>query len=189
MFDSIFADGELKQFLLSKNENTKWINTPFEKYSNLTTKTKGEFGELFVKKCLSLKGHHIAKRKNSGHDCLVDNIKTEIKFSLDGVINHVSLYKDWERIIFCFIKQPEEDSLIIYMNKDDFTKHMSSGYSVFNRQQGGKNSNNDDYMCGEKDLILLKSTGQAKCITEWIAKNPSKEFIITKRNTIEDYAI
>ncbi len=189
MFDLLFVDGELEEFLSNKNKNNKWVNTSFEKYSSLTTKSKGDFGELFVKKYLSMKGHQITKRQNLGHDCFVDGIKTEIKFSLDGVINHVAIHKDWERIIFCFIKMPEEDSLFLYMNKVDFIQHMKGEYSVFNRQQGGKNSNNDDYMCGEKDLIILKSTGQAKCISEWIPKIPNNSFVVTKRRTIEDYAI
>jgi len=189
MFDLLFADGELQQFLLNTNRNTGWDNTPFEKYPNLTTKSKGTFGELFVKKYLSLKGHQIAKRKNSGHDCLVDGIKTEIKFSLDGIINHVAIYKDWDRIIFCYIKRPEEDSLIVYMNKSDFIQHMNSDYSVFSKQQGGKNGNNDDYMCNEESLVYLKSSGQAKCISEWLPEKPNKDFVISKRRTIEDYAV
>jgi hypothetical protein len=196
LLDLLFADGELQQFLLNANRNTKWDNTRFENYPNLTTKSKGTFGELFVKKCLSLKGHQITKRKNSGHDCLVDGIKTEIKFSLDGIINHVATHKDWDRIIFCYIKRPEQpakctfdDVLIVYMNKNDFIQHMNSDYSVFSKQQGGKNGNNDDYMCNEESLVYLKSSGQAKCISEWLPEKPNKEFVISKRRTIEDYAV
>jgi hypothetical protein len=194
MFHSLLVDDELEEFLSNKilsieNKNKKWMNTLFEKYYILDAHSKGEFGENFIKKWLTLKGHQITKRKNTGHDCLVDGIKTEIKFSLDGVINHVATHKDWERIIFCFIKMPEEYSLFLYMEKSDFIQHINGDDSVFGRQQGGKNGKNDDYMCGEKDLIILKSTKQAKCMSEWIPKIPNNSFVVTKRKTIEDYAV
>ena len=194
MFHSLLVDGELEEFISNKilsieNKNKKWKNTIFEKYYILGTRPKGDFGELFVKKYLSMKGYQITKRKNTGHDCLVDGIKTEIKFSLEGLINHVAIHKDWERIIFCFIKMPEEDSLFLYMEKSDFIQHINSNDSVFDRQQGGKEGENDDYTCKEKDLIILKSMEQAKCISEWIPKIPNNGFVVTKRRTIEDYAV
>ena len=83
MFDSIFADGTLREYI-DNNLKDPWKGTNFEGYVFMSPKQKGEFGERFVSKFMTLSGHKVARAKTStaGHDRVVDDILTEIKFAL-----------------------------------------------------------------------------------------------------------
>ena len=113
MFNTCFNDGSLRDYIMS-NAQDPWEDTPFKGYVHMSPKQKGEFGERFVTKYLQGAGHTVKRAKTStaGHDRVVDEILTEIKFSLatrdrkggvkkdSFIINHVSKDKDWERLVF-----------------------------------------------------------------------------------------
>lgn len=152
MFDNIFSDGELTKFIKSKT-NDPWVNTPFEGYMFLHNASKGSFGEKFVQKYMEQKGSTVKKKTNSGHDRVIDGHKTEIKFSLGGnrkdsvyYINHLSVEKDNERVIFFGINKQEEQSLLVWWNSCDFNDYVKNGPGIFYFQQGGNKLSNDDYM-------------------------------------------
>ena len=178
MFTEAFQDGSLQDYI---NENTQdpWEGTPFEKYVHIGNKIKGEFGERFVHKYMESKGHDVKRAKTStaGHDRVIDGIRTEIKFSLATrnkkggvnkdkfIINHLACGKDWERFIFCGINPNEEDIRIFYILKADFEAHLKSDDCLFNVQQGGKDSGNDDFICTKVKELL--ECDFVKDISEW----------------------
>ena len=164
----MFADGSLQNYI-SKNLADPWLGTPFQGYVYMSPKQKGEFGERFTSKYLSYLKHNVEKAETStaGHDRVVDDILTEIKFSLATrnrskggvvfdkfIINHVSSGKDWERLIFVGINEKEEDMRVVWFTKEDFNNHIESDNSLFNVQQGGKSVGNDDYICTKVDSLL-----------------------------------
>lgn len=177
MFDSIFEDKSLQDYI---NQNLKdpWIGTPLQGYVFLSPKQKGEFGERFVSKYMTLAGHDVKKAATStaGHDRIIGYL-TEIKFSLATrdrkggvvkdkfIINHVSVGKDWERLIFCGINKQEEDARIVFITKEDFEEHLKSDICYFNVQQGGKKVGNDDYIC--TNVAALLECDFVKDISEW----------------------
>lgn len=177
MFDSIFSDNELIDYI-NGNLSDPWIGTPFEGYVFLSPKQKGEFGEKFISKYFSIiKNSNVQKPINSGHDRIVDNKKTEFKFSLatrnanNGVkkdqfiINHISKDKDWERLVFFGINFDENDSRMLWFTKDDFLNYLEYEHCIFNHQQGGKSIKNDDYICTKVDKLLKLSF--IKSIYQW----------------------
>ena len=168
MLNEMFADGSLQNYI-SKNLADPWKGTPFEGYVYMSPKQKGEFGERFTSKYLQLLGFDVKRAKTStaGHDRVVSDILTEIKFSLATrnkskggvvfdkfIINHVSSGKDWERLIFVGINEKEEDMRVVWFTKEDFNNHIKSDNSLFNVQQGGKSVGNDDYICTKVDSLL-----------------------------------
>lgn len=176
MFYSIFEDGSLRDYI---NQNTKdpWIGTPFEGYVFMSPKQKGIFGERFVSKYFELNGSKVKKAKNTGHDRIIDDILSEIKFSLatrdkkgginedQFIINHVSKDKDWERLVFFGINPSEDDCRFFWFYKEDFIQHLESGECLFSSQQGGKSIGNDDYICTKIDK--LKSMSFVKSLDQW----------------------
>jgi hypothetical protein len=46
MFDSIFEDGSLRDYI-NQNVQDPWVGTPFADYVFMSPKQKGEFGERF----------------------------------------------------------------------------------------------------------------------------------------------
>ena len=178
MFESIFVDGD-RQDYIQDNLKDAWNGTSFEGYVFLSPKQKGEFGERFVSKLMTLAGCDVKRAKTStaGHDRVIDNILTEIKFALATrdkkggvvvdkfIINHVSVGKDWERLIFCGINPNEEDARIVFITKEDFEEHLKSDTCYFNVQQGGKKVGNDDYIC--TNIAALLECDFVKDITEW----------------------
>ena len=119
----MFADGSLQNYI-EQNLEDPWQRTPFEGYVFMSPKQKGEFGERFTSKYLTHLGCDVKRAKTStaGHDRVVDDILTEIKFSLairnrskggvmfdKFIINHVSSGKDWERLVFVGVNENEED--------------------------------------------------------------------------------
>ena len=166
MFTEIFEDGSLTNYI-GTNVQDPWQSTPFEGYVHMSPKQKGEFGERFVTKYFELQGSGVKRAKTStaGHDRVVDEILTEIKFSLatrdrkggvkkdSFIINHVSKDKDWERLVFFGIN-PDNSSRVVWFTKEDFLSHLESDECLFAHQQGGKSIENDDFICTKvKDLL------------------------------------
>lgn len=165
---------------IKSNSDDYWLNTPFELYKTLTSQNKGAYGENLVSEILKDLGFDIKDRTNSGHDRIVNEIKTEIKFSLatsdykkrkikknSFIINHVAIGKDWNRLIFLGINGPSTfDYKLIWFTKDDF-KYMIENKLFFRKQQGGKDGGNDDYMCSGKNILELINSIYVKNITEW----------------------
>lgn len=164
----MFADGSLQNYI-EQNLEDPWQRTPFEGYVFMSPKQKGEFGERFTSKYLTHLGCNVKRAKTStaGHDRVVDNILTEIKFSLairnrskggvifdKFIINHVSSGKDWERLVFVGVNENEEDLRVIWFTKEDFNNHIASSNSLFKVQQGGKGVGNDDYICTNVKNLL-----------------------------------
>ena len=187
MFTAIFEDGSLQNYI---NQNTQdpWIGTNFEGYVFMSPKQKGEFGERFVHKYMELLEYKLERAATStaGHDRIVlhyleevmtSRYLTEIKFSLacrntkgsvtddKFIINHVSVGKDWERLIFCGINPNEEDVRFVFITKEDFEAHLKSDNCLFNVQQGGKKVGNDDYICTK--VATLLECDFVKEISEW----------------------
>ena len=182
MFDDVFSDGSLQKIIKDK-QNDIWKNSPFEGYVYLNPRQKGNFGEMFVEKLLTIGGHTVEKRSNSGHDRIIDDIKTEIKFGLcnKGVnncflINHISKDKDWDRLIFCGINRTESDSIFIWFTKEDFCKLIKTNNDIFVHQQGGKKIKNDDYMCGNIEGLLRQPF--VNHISKWQRKKTLIDFIL-----------
>jgi len=180
MFDSIFSDGDLRDFIRN-NVIDPWEGTPLEGYVFMSPKQKGEFGERFVTKYMTILGNIVKRAKTStaGHDRVINDILTEIKFSVSCrgnknkkqvvkdkfVINHISKDKDWQRLIFCGINTKEEDIRVIWFTKEDFIQYLETENCVFKYQQGGKSIQNDDYICTKvEDLLELPFV---KDISEW----------------------
>ena len=168
MFTTIFEDGSLRDYI-NHNVQDPWKETPFEGYVYMSPKQKGEFGERFTTKYLEVLGYDVKRAKTStaGHDRVVDNSLTEIKFSLacrnkkkDGVIvdkfiiNHVSSGKDWERLVFVGVNPDESDLRVVWFSKEDFNTHLTSTNPLFKVQQGGKKVGNDDYICTNVQSLL-----------------------------------
>jgi hypothetical protein len=146
-------DAGLMNFI-EKHTQDPFKNTVLEGYTHLTPKTKGMFGEQFVSAMLTKNGNKIgaAKTSTSGYDRIVDGRKLEIKFSVmkkqKFIINHVSLNKDWDILLFCGISlttQNEIEYTIVYFTKKDFEEKLQKLY--FKHQQGGNSIKNDDFMC------------------------------------------
>lgn len=133
-----------------------WAGTPFEKIYTMPIAKLGAIGEAFAKQYLENKGNTIEHRLNVGHDCLVNGVKTEIKFSLASnrnyngyfTFNHIGLDKDWEQIFFIGVNGDGEIYTAMFQ-KDALPLHL------FYKQQGGKNSHNDDYMINGKNSAKL----------------------------------
>ena len=178
MFDSLFADGTLREYI-DDNLKDPWKGTPFEGYVFMSPKQKGEFGERFVSKfmeemCCKVKR---AATSTAGHDRVIDDILTEIKFALATrnkkggvtvdkfIINHVSVGKDWQRLIFCGVNPDEKDLRIFFITKENFEAHLKSDKCYFNVQQGGKSVGNDDYIC--TNVAALLECDFVEGITKW----------------------
>ena len=178
MFDSIFADGSLRDYIDS-NLQDPWKSTNFEGYVSMSPKQKGELGERFVSNFMTFSGCDVKRAKTStaGYDRVIDGILTEIKFALATrnkkggvtvdkfIINHVSVGKDWERLIFCGINPDEKDARIVFITKADFEAHLKNDKCYFNVQQGGKKVGNDDYIC--TNVAALLECDFVKDISEW----------------------
>ena len=134
-------------------------------YVYLGPKQKGSFGEAFVERYMLNRGHTVNKRKNPGHDRLIDDVKTEIKFGLcvtkdkkllpdSFILNHISKDKDWERVIFLGVNNVEQDDKhFVFFTKEDFVRNVDLPESPFRVQQSGKNGKNDDYFVPSSKML------------------------------------
>tara|TARA_B100002019_G_scaffold136357_1_gene117492 strand:+ start:205 stop:741 length:537 start_codon:yes stop_codon:yes gene_type:complete len=178
MFDFLFADGTLREYI-DDNLKDPWKGTPFEGYVFMSPKQKGEFGERFVSKFMEEMSCKVKRAATStaGHDRVIDDILTEIKFALATrnkkggvtvdkfIINHVSVGKDWQRLIFCGVNPDEKDLRIFFITKENFEAHLKSDKCYFNVQQGGKSVGNDDYIC--TNVAALLECDFVEEITKW----------------------
>jgi len=165
---TLFNDGFLKNYITEKTIDP-WSKTHFQGYVFMDPKQKGEFGEKLVSRYMSNLGFTVESRANSGHDRIINGIPTEIKFSLTqknkvgGVhdscfmMNHVSLHKCWDRLIFMGIDHKQNINTI-WFSKTHFEQYLlytKERNCVFQRQQGGISSKNDDYLCSSKNFTKL----------------------------------
>ena len=185
-FDYIFSDGELERYIESKLYDA-WANTKFKGYVYLGPKQKGSFGEAFVERYMLNRGHTVNKRKNPGHDRLIDDVKTEIKFGLcvtkdkkllpdSFILNHISKDKDWERLLFFGINSLDGDFICLWFNKNDFVNYLNENNCLFKHQQGGDSIGNDDYICTK--INDLKELSFVKDISEWKRKPNLIDFML-----------
>lgn len=173
MFTDILTETFIKDNITSKL-NDKYKDTPFAGYTFLSTINKGMFGENYTVEYLYKLGHDIQPRINSGHDRLVDNFKTEIKFTISDYdipfvcsLNHVSIYKDWDRLIFTVINHTNELNRMVWFTKESFITILKTT-NIFHYQQGGKALGNDDYMISNRHKILrLLDHSLVRDITDW----------------------
>ena len=178
MFASVFQDTNLTSYI-QQNTSDPWTGTNFEGYVYMSPKQKGEFGERFVSEYFKLAGSTVKRAKTStaGHDRVIDEILTEIKFSLatrdkkgstktdSFIINHVSRDKDWERLVFFGINSDESQARLFFFTKADFLAHLGSDSCLFAHQQGGKSIENDDYICTKVAQLIEQDWVQP--ITAW----------------------
>lgn len=185
VFFQIAEEPELLNYIQQKLYDP-WKGTPFQGYRYLDNKQKGDYGELFVSKYMNMLGHDVRNTglNNGGHDRVIDNHLVEIKFSLAHTdhknrcikpdtftMNHVSLEKDWERLIFVGINPQSHESHIKFITKQSFAELLTNNQEefrkYFGRQQGGKKSNNDDYISSERKLRGLLKSEHMKTIDQW----------------------
>jgi hypothetical protein len=137
-------------------------NTYLEGYTFLSPASRGKIGQIIVENFLRNKKFHVTRRTSSGHDIIVNNIKTEIKSIItikSSTVNHISKNKDWERLIVLIIRADITPKLYFF-TKESFVNNID----MFRFQQGGKSLNNDDYMI-RFDIISDKEW--VKTIDEW----------------------
>jgi|TARA_B110000196_G_C20774584_1_gene488216 hypothetical protein len=169
--------------------NDPWLGTEFEGYKSLDPKQKGNLGEAWVSNYMERMFNSIVKAADCGsngpYDRIIDDYKTEIKFGLSHsdnkkqivkkdtfTINHVSVGKEWERLIFCginLINGVPTPNRIAWCTKEDFIKclELEGKNRLFNPQQGGNNGGNDDFICaGKKPLRWIESI-YSKDISKW----------------------
>jgi len=99
----------IKDFI-SENvkQYSRLVGTDMEHYPFLTNKKKGDLGELIVSTEMQKIGCIVTppSKYNGPYDKMIDNIETEIKFSVcqdednTFVINHVKTDIQWERFVF-----------------------------------------------------------------------------------------
>ena len=163
--NTIFEDNELTNYI-NNHINDPYEETHFRGYKKISAVHKGVFGEMYVTKyCLSL-GMTVDNRSmgSTGHDRIINNIKTEIKFSLSNMVNHVSIGKDWDRLLICIINPIQNIQIIKWIEKDVFIEIKDT---YFNHQQGGVGVRNDDYMCTANRLTNLLNSDIMHSMDEW----------------------
>lgn len=143
-----------------------WKGTPIENYYYLSPSAKGSKAEDIVKMILKELGHDVKNRINSGHDCIIDGVKTEIKFGLatdrnydyETIFNHIGFGKDWDQILFVCINGDGNIASAMY-TKDNFP------WDAIHRQQGGTSGGNDDFMiAGKNSYNILFNENAIKLI-------------------------
>lgn len=150
--------------LLEYTQYDPWKGTVFENYVFAGNDIKGAFGEAYVNECMKQLGGTITPRTNAGHDSIINGFKTEIKFALSQrdtkkriikenayTFNHISLAKDWDRIIFMGIHPDSEQTTFVWMSKQDVIDALEEQKrddrrTYFSTQQGGEGGGNDDFM-------------------------------------------
>lgn len=94
--------------------------------------------------------------------------KIEVKVSMSGtnhkkgcvdnfkcIINHVAKSKDFDILLMIFIvlENGKAHARVRWCSKLDIVNHINSPDSLFQKQQGGKKGNNDDWICSGKTRI------------------------------------
>lgn len=183
-FTNSLSDNDIWKKMQKPNDSWK-DDQVFQNYHSLSPGGKGKLGEYYVEEFMKILGSNVMPALNKGHDRIIDGHKTEIKFALakkeNGAIkrnhyniNHVGIYKDWDRIIVVLVNpnnpspEPNMDrARIFWQSKKDF-KRYSFQNGIFVHQQGGKKSENDDYMCaGKKNIEKWINLSSVKHICQW----------------------
>lgn len=146
--NQLFASQALSSYLGPIKNPYK--DTIFENYYLLNNKTKGTFGEKIAEEISKTLNRPTSKRTNSGHDIIINNVKTEVKVSLatNGqndvfTFNHLAASKDFDRILL--VGLCVSHTYMVWLTKESFIDFTIMG-AYFKPQQGGKKSKNDDYM-------------------------------------------
>lgn len=151
----------LKDYFILDKSNP-WEGTPLENYYALNPAAKGNKAEEIVSSILTSMGYDVKDRTDSGHDRIINGIKTEIKFATavnrntdwGCMYNHISFEKDWDQILLVCVNG---DCLIhgILYKKEKLPKELLA------HQQGGKRSDNDDFMveATKSKAILFNKNG------------------------------
>ena len=138
MIDVLFEDRELTN-IIKDNQSNNWKGAHFEGYESLSTKNKGVLGEAFVEKYMHLVlGCKVQPPTDSGHDRIISDFTTEIKFGLahspkirrkglyegrkmivpdEFTFNHIAIEKNWERFIFCGINPESSNQNMLWERK------------------------------------------------------------------------
>lgn len=150
----LFNQNDISEYIESRIKNV-WKDTPFEKYNLLNNVRKGLVGEKLIKKYMMSMKCPVHRREDVGHDLIINGYKCEIKISLahDAEynvfgLNHISLEKSWERIIFVGINHDLSKSRIVFFKKNELIEYLANQNSqsnIFRHQQGGNKVKNDDY--------------------------------------------
>ena len=171
-YQTPLPDEGLREYI-DANLGDPFEDTIFKGYTHMNPKQKGEYGERYISKILTKWGKEVSKPENTGHDRIVDGIKTEMKFSVASkgiqdcfTLNHVSKGKDWERLIFLGINLNAENRMY-WMSKSMFIENVDSDTRLFNHQQGGNTIQNDDYMITGRKLMMLVEQGVFRTMDEW----------------------
>jgi|TARA_R110000803_G_scaffold27221_3_gene63766 hypothetical protein len=166
-----------------------WLGTEFEGYKSLDPKQKGNLGEAWLSNYMERTFNSIVKDADCGvngpYDRIIDKYNTEIKFGLSHSdnkkqivksdvfsINHVSVGKCWDRLIFCGINLIDgipTPNRISWCTKEDFVRclKLKGKDRLFNPQQGGNKGGNDDYICAGKKPMKWINSEYSKDISEW----------------------
>ncbi|MCK9482346.1 MAG: hypothetical protein M0R38_11435 [Bacteroidia bacterium] len=163
---------------IKENVCDPWAGTIFEGYKFLNNKQKGMVGEIYTSELMKSLNHKVLPASSSGHDRIIDEIKTEIKFSLgitdsktqkikdnSFMLNHVSKGKDWDRLIFVGINK-NLNQIAKFMTRENFILCLNET-NYFSFQQGGATVENDDYMCTGTKLITLLNSKYMEDISNW----------------------
>ena len=177
---------------IKNNLNDPWIGTDFEGYPFLGNVQKGVIGEIYTSNNMEDILDSEVLPADCGpkgpYDRIIDGINVEIKFSAahrdnnvsvptikrdkhgycNWTINHVSVKKCWERLIFCGIDLVDGVVVpnLVWCTKKDFIDCLNET-KLFKPQQGGKNGNNDDFMCAATNIIKWTKSNYTKDISEW----------------------
>jgi len=159
------SDDYLKE-IEDQSMANRWKDTKYEVLVHMNIRQKGRFGELYARDRMISLNHSVTKRTSPGHDWVIDGHKTEIKLGLcikqDDlcIMNHISVKKDWDRLLFIVFNAPEENNRLVWFTKEDLLElelkrnNNNLFERLFKHQQGGKSIKNDDYMCYNIPLLL-----------------------------------
>lgn len=165
---NFFSDKKVQEFI-SAYADDPYVGTELEGYRYLHPKQKGKIGEEVSRVIMEENGWEVTNPTNTGHDRIVGGIKTEVKFSVANpmMINHLSVGKDWERLLFIGVDSPEniDNPTIFFIYKEDFLNMIDEEHPAFKNQQGGKKLNNDDYIVPNVNFLLADK--RVKDVAQW----------------------
>jgi len=186
----------IREYIKSKI-NYPWIGTDMEGYKFIGNVQKGKVGEVYVSNHMENEHGSVVQPPDCGpngpYDRIIDVINTEIKFSVahsdnpafektgiptikrakrsgsvDWTINHVAVEKCWERLIFCGMDLVDGVAVpnLVWCTKQDFINCLNET-TLFKRQQGGEDGDNDDFMCAGANVIKWMKSKYTRDIVEW----------------------
>jgi hypothetical protein len=174
--NEVFNHDDINKF---RNESltTKdlWAGTVHEGYNSFPQTARGKYGELAVKRTMEKLGHYVDKPSNTGHDFVIDGIKTEVKFSLchkakgklrpsTYKLTHLSSSKDWERCVFMGVNY-DCNIIVKFFTKEQF--EVACEYGYMSRHQSGAKGGNDDWSIGAKRARDFLNSDLTYNLDEW----------------------